>query len=165
MFEGYRESGKEKPNVTAQTLARESFRELLYQGGSFLKDRRFSREGAFKYFCPEEDLNGVLALMGRTEDFYSVVKEADMIVGLSKLQKDSHDEETIVISFLSIDPEYEGRGYASALAREIFRFAKERNFTIKSSRYSEKGLEKLQPIFRRLASEFGVRFVDAGLGS
>jgi GNAT superfamily N-acetyltransferase len=66
------------------------------------------------------------------------------------------------IKFLSIDPEFQNRGYASQLAQEVFSFAKRFGVKLETSSYSDDGYEKLKGVFNRLASEHGVQFIDKG---
>ena len=112
----------------------------------------------FKYF----DLNKLIERkMYKRELFYPVAEFGGEIVGLGELERKPDKESAYWMTFLSVDPEYRGKGCASQLMKEVFRFAKERGFAIESSGYSPDGWKKLKPIQNRLAKEYGVRFIDS----
>jgi GNAT superfamily N-acetyltransferase len=153
---------KENLAITTEVLNTDDLVEIIYKGEHLPQDKRFlstEEGGVFKYFSLKKDFGWY------TEDkFYPVVKVGDKIVGLSKLQKDPQkSKKNLWIQFLSIDPEEEGKGYASKLARKIFEFAKENEYSLETSSYSsDKGFEKLRPLFERLAKEYGIEFINKG---
>lgn len=145
---------KENISITTTTLNSSELVDLVYKGNNLPQDYRFLSEeegGVFKYFS--------LMHMGR-ENKFPVVKENNKIVGLSELEKSPYSEKTFWIQFLSIDPKYQNKGYASKLAEEIFRFAKQEGYSLETSSYTEIGYEKLKTLFNKLAEKYSVNFID-----
>jgi len=151
---------RERPAVETKTLSADEFEKLIYKDGRS-PDKRFvdpERGGVFKYF----DLSKLTERkMTKRDLFYPVVKFQDTIVGLSELERRPDETNVYWMTFLSIDPEYRGRGCASRLEEEVFKFAKEKGFAIESSGYSPEGWKKLKPLQNRLAEKYGVRFIDS----
>lgn len=145
---------KENLFVSTKTLNSEELINLVYKGNNLPQDVRFlpvEEGGVFEYFS--------LMHAGR-ENKFPIIKEGDKIVGLSELEKSPYADKTFWIQFLSIDPKYQGKGYASKLAEEIFRFAKENDYTLETSSYTEEGYEKLKAVFNKLAEKYSVDFID-----
>jgi GNAT superfamily N-acetyltransferase len=94
------------------------------------------------------------------ENRFPVVKEGNKIVGLSELEKSPYTDKTFWIQFLSVDPKYQNKGYASRLAEEIFRFAKQEDYSLETSSYTEVGYEKLKDLFNKMAQKYSVNFID-----
>lgn len=152
------ENKEDLPSAT-ETINAETLSGLIYRGESLPQDNRFlsvEEGGVFKYF----NLRSVIDDMGNR--FYSLVKIGEKIIGLSELENDPYKEKNLWIKFLSIDPEYQDKGYASKLAEEIFHFAKQEGFTLEGSSYNDEGYKKLKPLLNRLANELSVSFVDKG---
>lgn len=148
---------KEKLSSFTETVSAETLQDIVYGKESFPKDKRFNPiedGGVFKYFHPAEIVDY------KTPKFYSIIKVGDKIIGLGRLQKVEEREKTFGINFLSIDPEYQGQGYASKLAEEMFLFAKNEGYSVLGSPYSDEGDKKLKPLFLKLADKLGVRFID-----
>ncbi|MFA6251128.1 MAG: GNAT family N-acetyltransferase [Candidatus Paceibacterota bacterium] len=145
---------KESLSITTQTLNASELIDLIYKGNNLPQDNRFlptEEGGVFGYFN--------LMHAGRDNKF-PVVKEGDKIVGLSELEKSPYSDKTFWIQFLSIDPKYQNKGYASKLGEEIFRFAKQEGYSLETSSYTEIGYEKLKGLFNKLAEEYSVNFID-----
>jgi ribosomal protein S18 acetylase RimI-like enzyme len=116
----------ESIKTTTKVLSPEELEVLIYQGKGTVQDTRFlpvEKGGSFKYFLLENVTGNIL----RKDSKYAfpVVMEGDKIVGISELQMNPDNPKIFWIKFISIDPKYQGRGYASKLAEEIFRFAKQ----------------------------------------
>ena len=145
--------------ATTETLTTDALIEIIYRGKNLPQDKRFlSKEegGVFGYSALEETSI-------YKEDFhFPVIKIGDKIIGLSKLQKDPYKDKNYWIQFLSIDPKYQEKGYASKLAEEIFRFAKQEGYSLETSSYTEIGYEKLKDLFNKLAEQYSVNFIDKG---
>ncbi|MFA6446051.1 MAG: GNAT family N-acetyltransferase [Candidatus Paceibacterota bacterium] len=145
--------------TTLTTLTTDALIEIIYRGKNLPQDKRFlSKEegGVFEYSALEgTSIN--------KEDFhFPVIKIGDNIIGLSKLQKDPYKDRNYWIQFLSIDPKYQEKGYASKLAEEIFRFAKQKGYSLETSSYTGIGYLKLKGLFRKLAEKYSVNFIDKG---
>ena len=151
----------ERFEAETKTLTADELEDTTYRGERLPQDKRFLDEekgGVFKYF----DLNKLIERkMYKRELFYPVAEFGGEIVGLGELERKPDKESAYWMTFVSVDPEYQGRECASRLEEEIFRFAKENNITIESSRYSPEGWEKLKPFQNKLAEKYGVRFIDS----
>lgn len=150
---------KEGPSVSTETISEDKLREIIYQGRSFPQDKHFldyKEGGVFKYF----DLADLVRDINRKDKLFSLVREGDLIVGLGELEKDPFKDKNYWVKFLSVDPRYQEKGYASRLAKEIFQFAKQAGVSLEASVYSEIGHQKLKPLFKKLADESSVVFID-----
>ena len=148
---------KENFSITAETISGDALRNIIDKYRDTSDEKRFLKSedgGVFKYFHPD-------ALYGnKTNKFYSIVKVNEKIIGLCLLGEDTYKEKTFGLGFLSIDPEYQGQGYASKLAEESFKFAKKEGYSILGTPYSDEGDKKLKPLFTKLADKFGVNYID-----
>jgi len=150
------ETKETKP--VARTMTATELVGVIYKTQSLPQDNRFlptNRGGVFEYFNLA-DLTGLSA----GDKLYPVVLVADKIVGLAELEKNPRDPKIFWIKFISVDPSEQGKGFATKLTREIFRFAKENDLALETSSYSEVGYQKLKDLFSRLAQEYSVRFID-----
>jgi GNAT superfamily N-acetyltransferase len=86
----------------------------------------------------------------------------DIIVALAHIRRSPYIENTYWLSYLCVDPDYEGAGYASQLSEYIFKWFRERNLQFETSSYTEDGFVKLKPLFNKLATKYGVPFIDKG---
>lgn len=72
---------------------------------------------------------------------------------------------TVGLAYISVDPDFRGRGFASALAKAVVEsVAGQRAMGISRldlSGYSDSGLERLRPCLHRYAGEAGVQLKDA----
>jgi len=145
--------------ISTKILSREDLFDIIYKETSEFPDRRFShpdKGGVFKYF----DVRGGSIFPDSMH--YPVISVGDNIVGIGELKQNPHNDKNFWIGHISIDPEYEGLGYASKLAKSIFAFAKEIGYSVETSSYSDVGFQKLKPLFNKLAKEYGVEFIDKG---
>ncbi len=157
MNEGNSFEKKENTPVTTETLTTNDLIEIVYKGEHTPQDNRFLSEkdgGVFRHSALED------ISFHENEFFFPIIKVGEKIVGLSKLQKDPFKDKSLWIQFLSIDPQFQGNGYASKLADEIFRFAKREGYSLETSSYTEIGYEKLKSLFNRLAQKYLVSFID-----
>lgn len=149
---------KEIHNVISRTLNPQELIDIIYKGQSSPQDSRFSPiedGGVFKYFSLQDLMSPF-----RGTTFYPAVEQDGKIVGISELEIKPKTTDTAWIKFLSVDPASRGMGHGTRLAEEIFRFAKEKSFSLEQSSYSREGYEKLKPIFNRLAQSYHVPFTD-----
>ena len=143
--------GQERLPLETKTITGKEFIDLVYNDDSLPQDKRFYSSqygGVFKYLDLSESHNN------SENKFYSLISLADMIVGLAELEKNPRAENVYWIKFLSVDPKYQGQGFASRLADEIFRFAKAQKISL------EEGYQKLKRKFNEFAQKYGVDFKD-----
>ncbi|MDD3284606.1 MAG: GNAT family N-acetyltransferase [Patescibacteria group bacterium] len=148
---------RENLNISTETITSDELLNIIYQNESLPQDERFldsKKGGVFKYFRVSE------LSENKENKYYSIIKINDIVVGLCELEKNPYRENIYWIKFLSIDPEYQGMGYASKLTEEVFKFAKKNCFGLESSSYSTDGEEKLKPLFQKLSKETEVDFID-----
>lgn len=151
---------KEQLKVETKILSEDELLEIIYKGASFPQNIRFlplEGGGVFKYFS-SKDITSISRLPSKK--LFPVVCEAGKVVGLSELEQDPKDTQNFWIKFVSVDPAYQGKGYASKLLREIFQFAKDNGYTLELSFYSEQGLEKLKSVIETLSIETGVNITN-----
>lgn len=138
-------------------LSQQALAEIIYQGEHLPKDKRFLRleqGGVFRYFHINE-------LFDKTsEKFYPYIKESSEIVALCELEKDPSDEMNFWIKFISVDPKFQGKGYATKLIETIMEFAKEKGVKLEASMYSEIGNERLKSVLHREADKLGIQVKD-----
>lgn len=111
---------------------------------------------AFKYYQYSDyqvDSNNV---------YFMALEVDNIIVALAHIRKSKYIENTFFLSYLCVDPLYEGMGYASQLANNMFQWFKENNLQFESSSYTEQGFVKLKPLFNKLALKYDIPFIDKG---
>ena len=158
-MESIKLENKENLPVVTETINAEALKSLIWKGEHFPQDNRFlsiEKGGVFKYFDPSE------VLENSEKKYYSLIKIGYKVIGLSELEKVPESDNTVWLKFLSIDKDYQGQGYASKLAEEIFIFVKKEGFILEGSSYSDEGYEKLKSTLNRLASKYDVEFIDKG---
>ncbi len=130
---------------------------MVYGDGSSPRDDRFrhiDQGGVFKYFLPDK-------LNRRKEKlFYALVKEAQTVAGIAELEKSPYRDNTYWISFLSVDPEFQGNGYSKQLLEEIFEFAKREGIDLQLSTLTNDGETKLRRNLEDLAEKHSIQFVE-----
>lgn len=110
--------------------------------------------GAFRYFFPEQ-------LYGAHELYFPVVMINNEIVGMAQLNKSPYRENTAWISFISMDPKYQGMGHASVLVDELFHFASQKGWDIEGSSRSEMGQQRLSHLIDRCSRKYGVKYIPS----
>ena len=153
---------KESLPISIETISCKNLVDLIYKGESFPQEERFlstQEGGVFKYFDPRDIIN---SLDNHEGEFYSLIKSGNLVIGLGELQKNPYKEKCFWIKFLSVDPEYQGKGYASKLADEMFSFAKKEGMDIETSTYTDEGYIKLKKLFNKLAKKYSIKFTDKG---
>lgn len=150
--------GMERHAYEATILSVNELVDRIYKGDSLPQDKRFlsvEKGGVFEYFNLE-DLTG---LAHHSEMFFPIIMIDDTIVGLAELEQDPNDQNNFWIKFVSVDPQFQNRGYATQLIKKIFEFAKERGCSLEPSFYSDEGNVKLKKVLERTQRETGVKFV------
>ncbi len=84
----------------------------------------------------------------------------EKVVGASGIQVAPSEENVIWVKFVSVDPEYRGKGYAIQLIKNVFQFAKSKGYRVRASSYSDLGRLKLKSAFEQFAKEYDVPFKD-----
>ncbi|HPS21449.1 MAG TPA: GNAT family N-acetyltransferase [Candidatus Paceibacterota bacterium] len=148
---------KENFNPEFEIIKSEDLFNEIYKGGN-LPDKRFfpfEKGGVFKYF----DVNDIPSIYTEEKErkIYPAIKIQNLIVALSELEKNPYKENNLWIKFISVDPKYQNNGYAKKLIEEIFNYAKENNFSLTNSIYSDEGKEKLKHIVEELKEKSGVK--------
>lgn len=150
----------EQESIKTKTLKPEELSERIYKGENLPQDKRFlpvKDGGVFKYFRID------LPDWNDKDKSFPIVEVENEIVGLGELEKSPHEEKMLWIKFLSVDPKYQGKGYATKLAEEIFRFAQQEGFSLKGSIYSDEGEQKLKHLFSRFAEQFSVNYIEPAI--
>lgn len=115
--------------------------------------------GVFKYFH-------LYDFLGTSNDdwMFSIVMLGEMIVGIAGLQKSPFEKNKDLywISFVSVDPSYQEKGFASLIIEEIFRVAKTNGYSLETSSFSKVGYERLNKKMNLMAIESGVEFTNPG---
>ena len=151
---------KESSTFETKVLSRDDLVDYIYKGQSLPQDTRFldiKNGGVFKYFHLE-DIIGINSY-SKEQKLFPLIENEGIIVGLAELEQDPNDSSNFWIKFISVDPQFQGNGYASALIRKIFDFAKENNYSLKPSFYSEEGEKKLKEVMEKIERETGVKVV------
>jgi len=142
--------------------------DIVYpKGGGYPEPRfrRVSNGGVFKYFFPtdlqkySEDMSKVVE--SDKSQYYQVVKSNDLIIGVSKMERNPYIEEKVYwISYVSVDPDFQGEKHASKLVEEIFRFAQQEGITIETSSYTKDGWEKVRHLIKKFSEQYKVTIID-----
>lgn len=151
---------KESSTFETKILSRDDLVDYVYKGQSLPQDTRFlhvEKGGVFKYFHLEEIVE--INSYSKEQKLFPLVETGGTIVGLAELEQDPNDSNNFWIKFVSVDPQFQGNGYASALIRKIFDFAKENNYSLEPSFYSEEGEKKLKEVMKKTERETGVKVV------
>lgn len=92
---------------------------------------------------------------------YSIAAADGHIVGIVKIWKSTYNNYPFhSISYFKVADEYQNRGYASKIADEVFRFAKQNNLKLGVHDYTKDGNKKLKKLFNGKTEEYGVEFID-----
>lgn len=128
----------------------------IYTGRDFLAlyNTKIKEINSFKYFCNSMDFNDF------DNVYFFVLYNGENMVGLAHIRKSPYIDNTYWLSYLSILPKHENKGYASMLSNYIFKWYSDNGIQFETSSYSEQGLIKLKPLFNRLANKYNVSFID-----
>jgi len=151
---------QEKSPEKTETITSQELMEIIYKGKSLPQDKRFmpfDEGGVFKYFFPGTTTFGIGGL--ERNIYYSIVNVNGEIVALGELEEDPYKEKNFWSKFTSVDPKFQGKGYARKIIEEKFRFAKEKGYSIQPSDYTEEG-EKLKRIFQECAKKYSVKLIE-----
>lgn len=149
----------EREAVRTRTCTVDEMFDRIYQGNPFPQDSRFlptDEGGVFKYFWVDD----LVTPYEKRKVVYPIVEVDGVVAGLAKLRQSSYDPRVFCISFVSVDPYYQGRGYARLLAKEIVSFAQTHGITLKATSYSQVGHERLKSMAMRITEDAEVPFID-----
>lgn len=151
MNKGY--ESVETPTPITEILNGSQLREIGYDRDKFDWDPRFlpvNEGGVFKYLD--------VGSMNWRQEFkvYPIVKINDKIVAIGELEKSPYEENVYWIKFVSVDPQYQNKGYSSLLLEKIFQFAQQENAALLPSYFTEEGKQKLEKVLPRLAEKYSV---------
>lgn len=150
----------EKNKPTVGVFTKQELVDYIYEGESLPKNKRFLRTedgGVFKYFDLELAIGFSLKDI---EKVFPYIKVRNEIVGISQLHQSEKGSKNYWISFISIDPTFQEKGYATKLIEEIMKYAKSRDITLETSSYKEIGFERLHKVLHREAEKYGVVLHD-----
>lgn len=83
------------------------------------------------------------------------------IVAIAKIGQYPNDGENgASLNYIDVDSKYQNQSIATKLMTEVFKFFKQKNWTFRTSFYSDKGLKYAKPLFNKLAKEYEVDFID-----
>lgn len=150
----------EENKPTTGVFTKRELIDHIYQGDSLPKNKKFLRTdegGVFKYFDLELAIGFSLK---DVEKVFPYIKIGNEIVGLAQLHQSEKGSKKYWVSFVSVDPKFQEKGYASKLIEEIMKYAKSRNITLETSSYKEIGFERLRNVLHREAEKYGVVLHD-----
>jgi GNAT superfamily N-acetyltransferase len=154
------ETKKNEKIISTDVYTSKEFSEYVDNHNKSKRFYEFDRGGRFKYFLYTDFKNSYNTDPDSVRFF--TVKENDLVVGLAHIEKSPYAENTYWLSYLSIDPKFENKGYASILSEFIFKWFKKHNLTFETSSYSSSGFIKLKPLFNKLSKKYNVNFIDKG---
>ena len=151
---------REDLKIQVEILTKQDFKELVYKEGR-LPDKRFLPPDEGGVFSDYLDLNEVISF-DKSVVLFPVIKVNDLVVGVAKLEHSPYEENLAWVQFVAVDPQYQGRGYASKLIEKIFQYADENNLTLQISKYgkSGEGELKLKNSTKRLTNQYEVKVLD-----
>lgn len=131
---------------------------FLYNENSLSKNNNiYFNKNRFHYFANDDDLNGWNAMPFMWFTWWLDGK----IVGIAKIGQYPNDgEHGASLNYIDVDSKYQHQGIATKLMTEVFKYFKEKNWTFRTSFYSEKGLKYVKPLFNKLAEKYAVDFID-----
>ncbi len=152
---------EKKEKISVEILERDELKKIIYQNGSF-PDNRFvdpDKGGVFYYFDLQELINPV----NQDKMIFPVIKEGDLIVGIIDMEYSPTQKNVVWAKGVSVDPKYQGKGYASILLEKMFKYAQQNNLTLQISRYGNTGdgEKLLKGPTERLAKQYGVKIINS----
>lgn len=146
-----------REEITTEILTADQLKRTIYQGGSLPQDNRFlstDEGGVFKYFFVQDLINPT-----KSEMYYPVVKVDGVIAAMGKLEKDPYKKDNFWLSFVSVDPEYQGKHLATKVCEEVMQFSVQHKNTLELSFFTEVGYLKLSPVIHRLVEKYDVKLI------
>jgi GNAT superfamily N-acetyltransferase len=149
---------REVGNCQIKVLTSEQLIERIYQGEHTPQDKRFlpiKNGGVFNYFHL-----GDLISYNEKKLFFVSAEVDEKIVGLSQLGEDPYKENNLFLQFVSVDPKYQGKGYASKILEGVFDFANKSHKSLELSFYTDEGKQKLEKVVDRLIGKTPIKIFD-----
>lgn len=151
---------KAEPEPVVKIITADDLLGQIYKGESLPQDPRFlpvDRGGVFKYFYPT-DVSHSLSVQKPEIVFVALEIEGE-IVALSELQTDPWKKDNFWLKFVSVDPKYQNKGYATKVIDALFQYTKGKQCSLEVSSYSDDGAQKIQKVIEQKAGEYGVTLV------
>ena len=97
--------------------------------------------------------------------YYFCAFDNEKIVGVLKLRVGNQGSISYPncknwMMHLSIDLDYQGKGYSKLLIEECMKFCKENNLDILMSGYSDIGWQRIRSNFHKFAEKYSVKLID-----
>jgi GNAT superfamily N-acetyltransferase len=153
----------EKVVITVKVFTDAELYELLVDRDAENPWKRFDSLNGIKYF----DSDNIFPYLSKEDEkhIYFCLMHKNKIVGMIKLKVGGteslfHTGWKNWICFVSILPEYQGKGISRKLIQAMFKYAKEKNLNILSSGYSSEGFLKIRKVLREESKNYSVDFLD-----
>jgi GNAT superfamily N-acetyltransferase len=151
----------ENLKVSCNVMSQKNMIDLIYKDKSLPQDERFlsiEDGGVFKYFDLEDIFSERYENLPKRE--FILVQEGGTVAGIAGLRKNPYEKDGWWIGYVTVDPKFQGKGYATRLVDELFKNAAEKGITIETSGYSTSGDQKLRPLFHKYSEKYQVPFTD-----
>lgn len=124
------------------------------------------------YIAHPKENNDVFKTMGylfpgSDKEIIWLALDKNKIIGVAQMQINPNNKNMLWVKGISVHPDHKGKGIkgegksvASQLIQRVFEYAKEQHKTLKNSSYSDEGLPYLPDVFAKMASKYGVLFVE-----
>lgn len=154
---------EEIKDLTFKVFTDAELYELLIDRNAKNPWKRFDSLNGIKYFRPDD----IFPYLAKEDEkhIYFCSMHKNKIVGMIKLKVGGteslfHTGWKNWICFISILPEYQGKGISRKLIQAMFKYAKEKKLNILSSSYSNEGFIKIRKVLREESKNYSVDFLD-----
>ena len=113
----------------------------------FIKQSKANRDlfksKRIRYFIFDEAL----------KEHHIMILDGKKVIAMAGLQVNPYEINELWIKFVSVDPDYQGQGYARKLLELVYEYARQQRKTLKSSTFTDQG-ERLKHIHNELNKEY-----------